>query len=324
MVSGGMVGEGKEGAKWGGSDPLWLYGHCRLVPTSYQYHSPMVSSTRRVAYAFLCIAPFLVIGVSVRPLRVPGVYQAVGVVVCAAILVTAGVLGARGFREGEDRDRLLAAAGGLLVFSFALWALLCVGMGTPWEATPLENQTRYLVLLIESVSIAGGLLVLAQVLGWAEERFWSTLGFAAMVLAGPAYLVWASVQFGVFAVQVRDGAPAPGLVSLSDVVDNLLFVAAALTYLATAAIAISLGRVDWIGRRAMLIYVGVSVLALAFLMARGVAFPNPAVLSTPWYTRPGFVAGIPAVPFVMPFLIGVVLLKRAGDGRAGGKNRKRE
>ena len=31
--------------------------------------------------------------------------------------------------------------------------------------------------------------------------------------------------------------------------------------------------------------------------------------------RPGFVAGIPAVPWIMPFLLGVVVLRRAGDER---------
>lgn len=48
-------------------------------------------------------------------------------------------------------------------------------------------------------------------------------------------------------------------------------------------------------------------------MIRGVQYPDPRALSTPWYTNPGFVVGIPAVPFIMPFLFGVVLLRRAGD-----------
>jgi hypothetical protein len=51
-------------------------------------------------------------------------------------------------------------------------------------------------------------------------------------------------------------------------------------------------------------------------------FPNPQdfAASTPnpcdapnGYTSPGFVVGIPAVPFIMPFLFGVVLLRRAGE-----------
>jgi hypothetical protein len=31
------------------------------------------------------------------------------------------------------------------------------------------------------------------------------------------------------------------------------------------------------------------------------------------YTSPGFIVGIPTVPFIMPFLFGVVLLRRAGE-----------
>ena len=33
--------------------------------------------------------------------------------------------------------------------------------------------------------------------------------------------------------------------------------------------------------------------------------------SAPWYMRPGFIAGIPAVPWIMPCLLGVVLLRSA-------------
>jgi len=33
----------------------------------------------------------------------------------------------------------------------------------------------------------------------------------------------------------------------------------------------------------------------------------------PWYASPGFIVGIPAVPFIIPFLFGVVLLRRAGE-----------
>jgi len=42
---------------------------------------------------------------------------------------------------------------------------------------------------------------------------------------------------------------------------------------------------------------------------RGLHFPT---LSTPCYTGPGFIVGIPAVPFIVPFLFGVVLFRRAG------------
>ena len=79
------------------------------------------------------------------------------------------------------------------------------------------------------------------------------------------------------------------------------------------AFAASLGRVQWLGRGAARAFIIVSFVALLFLMIRGLQYPDPRALSTPWYTNPGFVVGIPAVPFIMPFLLGVVLLRRAGD-----------
>jgi hypothetical protein len=64
--------------------------------------------------------------------------------------------------------------------------------------------------------------------------------------------------------------------------------------------------------RAARAFMIVSFVALLFLVIRGVQYPDGRALSAPWYTSPGFVVGIPAVPFIMPFLFGVVLLRRAG------------
>jgi len=100
---------------------------------------------------------------------------------------------------------------------------------------------------------------------------------------------------------------------LGTTLDVILDLGVLLTYLATAAFAASLGKVQWLGRGAARAYIGVSFVALLFLVIRGVAYPDPKALSTPWYTNPGFIVGIPAVPYIMPFLLGVVLLRRAGE-----------
>jgi hypothetical protein len=270
--------------------------------------------SRRVSYVFLCMVPVLAIGVgAVRALRVPGVYQTIGGVLFAAIVIAAWILGARAIRAGAEREQRLALAGVFLVAPFALVSLLWVGLGPPWVATPAENVMRYLVLLVSSIAVAGGFVVLKDALSEAGERCYSTLGFAATMLAGAAYLIWMSFVLGAHVSEVRDGHVPPAIVSLNDVFDILLDVACLLTYLATAAFAASFGRTRWLGRGATRAYVATNLIALLCLVMRGMSFPDPAGLSTPWFTRPGFVAGIPAVPFIMPFLLGVVLMRRAGD-----------
>jgi hypothetical protein len=208
---------------------------------------------------------------------------------------------------------LLGLAGTLLVTPFALVALLWVGLGGPWQATAAENQMRYLILMVMATAIAGGFVVLREALSEAGERFYATLGFAAIVLSGPLYLIWNAFAFGAAFGKEHAGAVPPVIISLGDVFDLVLFVAGFLTYLATASFAASLGRVQWLGRGATRAFMIVSGVAVLFLVIRGLQFPDPKALSAPWYTNPGFVVGIPAVPFIMPFLFGVVLLRRAGE-----------
>ena len=273
-----------------------------------------MNTVRRVSYVFLCIVPFLCfVVVGVRAFRLPGVYQAVGVAYFAAIAIAAWTLSAGAIRADVQSRRLLGLAGTLLVTPFALIALLWVGLGPPWVATAAENQMRYLVLIVMAASIAGGFVVLREALSEAGERFYATLGFAAIMLSGPLYLIWNTFAFGYsFAKGHAGGVPA-ALVALGDTFDVLLFVAGFLTYVATMAFAASLGRVQWLGRGATRAFMIVNGVALLFLMIRGLQYPDPRALSAPWYTNPGFVVGIPAVPFIMPFLLGVVLLRRAGE-----------
>src|SRR5439155_3381100 len=226
---------------------------------------------RRVSYVFLCIVPFLsfVVG-GLRALRVPGIYQGVGVAYFAAIVIAVWTLGSGAIGADVQGRRLLGLAGTLLVTSFALVALLWVGLGPPWQATAAENQMRYLVLIVMATAIAGGFVVLREALSEAGERFYSTLGFAAIMLSGPLYLIWNTFAFGVFFAKEHTGQVPPAIVSLGDTMDVLLFVAGFLTYLATVAFTASLGRVQWLGRGATRAFMIVTGVALLFLVIRGV------------------------------------------------------
>jgi hypothetical protein len=279
----------------------------------------LMNTVRRLSCVFLCVVPFLsFVVVGVRAFRVPGVYQVAGAAYFATIAIAVWTLSAGAIRaEGQGR-RLLGLAGTLLVTPFALVALLWVGLGGPWQATAAENQMRYLVLMVMATAVAGGFVALREALREAGEHFYATLGFAAIMLSGPLYLIWNTFQFGAFFGKEHTGAVPEAIISLNDTMDVLLDLAAVLTYLATAGFAASLGRVQWLGRRASRAFMIVSGVALLFLMIRGLKFPDPRALSTPWYANPGFIVGIPAVPFIMPFLLGVGLLRRAGDEQRQG------
>ena len=268
-------------------------------------------SPRRLSYVFLCLVPVLAIGFAgVRALRIPGVYTIIGAALFLPTAMAVWTLGARAVRSGTEANQRLAFAGGFLIVPFALVALFWVGLGPPWVATPPENVMRYLVLLVSSIAVTIGFVVLKEALGEAGERSYSTLGFAAAMLAGCAYLLWMCFLIGECVANVRDGKVPPTIAALSDVLEILLDVACLLTYLATTAFAASFGRARWIGRGATRAYVALNLIALLCLVVRGVSFQNP-VAATAWYTQPGFVVGIPAIPFIMPFLLGVVLLWRA-------------
>ena len=271
-------------------------------------------SKQRISYVFLCATPFVAfIAGAVRPLRIPGVYHAIGGVLFAAISTAAWTLGARGVRADVQSRRQLALAGLLLVAPFALVALFWVGLGPPWVANAAENQMRYLVLIVMAMAVAGGFVVLKEALGEVGERFYSTLGFAAVILAGPLYVIWDAFVFGAYFAKEHSADIPSAIVSLNAFRDLTLSLAGALTYVATAAFAASLARSKWLGHKASLAYIIVNFIALSFIVIKVQQHPDPMGVSQPWYTVPGFILGIPALPLIMPFLLGVVLLRRAGD-----------
>jgi hypothetical protein len=171
---------------------------------------------------------------------------------------------------------------------------------------------RFLVLLANAIVVASAFVALKEELYDAGERFYSTVGFAASIPAGAAYLVCISMSVARSVVALR-GEATSSLDPLGEFYSVLEFVACVLTYVTTAAFATSLGRARWLGRGAARAYVMASAVLLLFLVMRGLSYPEISGSTAPWYTRPGVIAGIPAIPWIMPCLLGVVLLRRAGD-----------
>jgi len=284
-----------------------------------------VRDFRRLSEIFLQIIPFLTLFVFawIRMLRTPGVWQMLAGLQIAAIAVAAWKLGASAIRSQAEHRRGLALTGALLVAPWAVVAFL-IGMGPPWWANEAENRMRFEALFIARILIPGGFVVLWATLREAGERFYSLLGFAATMLAGPLMLIFGTFQlaFDALLAQASSGQPPEWLLPLNrqaGIVDDLEVI---LTYLATAAFAVALLRIGWLGRGTSRVFVGISLFAvLCLTVAAAVVLQFPpgrlrfetASLGVKIAFIPGFVFGIPAIPFIIPSLMGVTLLRRAGE-----------
>lgn len=285
-----------------------------LESTRKVQKEPHVGAPKRTtSYVFLCVFPFLTIGLTgLRTLRGSWLDLAVGAAMFFPACFALSTLGGAAFVSAAEHRRLLALAGTLLLTPFLLISLLWVGIGTPWEATPTENRLRYLVLLAGAMAVASGFIVSRRALEGAGERIYSTLGAAANVFAGSSYLIWLALHVGVYDLKIREGEVPQALIALANVFDVLLFAACVLTYLAAAAFAASMGRAALLGRGAARVFIAGNLIGFVFIVVRGLSFPDPTSATSPWFAQPGFVAGIPAVPWIMPYLLGVVLLRRSG------------
>jgi len=274
------------------------------------------SAMRRASYLILCVIPLLVVPlIASRTLRIPVVHESLGILLFGIIAISTWGLARPQVGSQGEREPLLRPAGALLLTPIALMALLWVGIATPWDATPSENKMRYAVLLAGSIGITAGFFLLKEALAKSGEHPFSTLALAASSLSGAAYVVWTSFQLGDFALRIATGAVNPAVAAMNNVFDALLFSASALAYVATAAGAHALSRVAWLGRSASRAYVALNLIALALLVLRGVSFPSLGDDPAPWFTPPGFIVGIPAIPWLMPYFLGVILLRRASTNR---------
>jgi hypothetical protein len=89
-----------------------------------------------------------------------------------------------------------------------------------------------------AIAIVVGFVVLRQALREADKNFRPSVGFATILLAGPLYLIFDAFEFGMSTVRLNGGKVPSTFHDLNPVVDMILFLAGALTYIATASFAV--------------------------------------------------------------------------------------
>ena len=266
---------------------------------------------RRFSFGFLCALPFVALALAApRPLHdVPG-HEFFGIVPFAIALACMWRLGGPALRREESPDRTLVLAATLLLVPWLLIALLWTGLGAPFQADRLENQHRYIVLMVNALSVGAGFMLLRDALRERGERFYGGALFAAAVPASGLYLTCVALTLAQSTMAVQgDHTPIPPV--LSHLYDALEFFACSLTYLCTVLAAIAMGKAGLLGRACVRVFMTLCVVFLVLLVLRGIEFPDISGQTAPWYTQPGVIVRIPAMPWVMPGVLAAMMFRAA-------------
>jgi hypothetical protein len=242
-------------------------------------------------------------------------YMIAGAIQAVLIAVAAWTLGLGDARRGEKGQRSLAGDAALLVASGAIlslgWNMGPPPTGDQFLATRLDQQFRYTALLTGAILALGGLTVLRSSLDQAGKHIWSSLGHTTMLLSTLLFaVVNAALQIGFEAVRQESstGREPNWVEPFRNYFVYLTIFWAVLAYVGTAFYAASLRKVGWLGNTVAWVFIGGCVTAVGLVPFFPLA-PGPLGM-------PGFVLSIPAVPYFMPYWMGVNLERRAGEAPA--------
>ena len=242
-------------------------------------------------------------------------YLPIWIINVSLMVMASWILGLHIINKKTEKTHLATGA----FFLIVPWILVSMffGLGPPpdtatgWVATATEQQVRYSMLTVAGVFIALGFTLLKEKLKNEGENYYSLLGFVAIIIAIPLFILdmlfWGFSLTESFKILVSTNTEKLpewfkplrvlfGMISLVEV---------ALTYLAITFFAVSMNRVGWLGKISSKVYILISLLAF-ILIVLSAFLPEPFVTA-------GFAVSIPAIPFLMPYFMGINLLRRAGD-----------
>jgi hypothetical protein len=177
-----------------------------------------------------------------------------------------------------------------------------------WVNTAAEQQVRYTILIAGGILFALGSALLKAKLQAAGENTYSVMASAAINLALPLFIInmafWGYYLTDAFRVFILQGAaakrpdwygPVKSLFYVISIAEVLLM------YLGTVLFAVSLKVTGLFNPVACRYYI-IFGLAGVLLVVLPPSWPEP-------FGTAGYLVAIPAIPFIMPYLIGVHLLK---------------
>ena len=247
------------------------------------------------------------------------IYLPIWIINVCLMIIAAWILGAHVIRNHDHEKKHLAVIGCFLITPGLLVSIF-FGMGAPpetpaeWVATATEQQVRFSILIICATLIGFGLGLLREKLKTTGENFYSQLGFTAIMMAIPLFVIvttfWHSFALESYRIQMASASEKipEWYLPIRKQVWVISMVEVVLIYLATAAFAASLKSAGWFRKTPSRIYIVISLFAIII------------ILLYPIYPVSVTSAGFPYIPFMIPgvtffmlYFIGINLLRRAGN-----------
>ncbi|QEC76036.1 hypothetical protein [Mucilaginibacter ginsenosidivorax] len=269
---------------------------------------------QKLSRAYLWLVPpvTMVVGFGIAPVSYK-IYLPVWLLNACLIILSAYHLGLRKLWAQGPSGKQQAITALLLFMPWLLFSMFA-GMGPPpstlqgWVNTAAEQQTRYAILIAGGILLLLGAALLKTQLQATGENLYSILAFAALSIAMPLFIInmafwgyYLTDAFRVFAA--NPDAKRPELyVAIKSLFYVISVAEVILMYLGTFLFAVALKITGSLSKPSARWFIGCSLIAILLELIPP-SWPEP-------FGTAGFLVAIPAIPFVMYYLIGVRLLVR--------------
>ncbi|MFI5186273.1 MAG: hypothetical protein ACHQF0_06085 [Chitinophagales bacterium] len=233
------------------------------------------------------------------------------------MIIATWILSDSAVRIGDVEKKHIVACASLLIVPWMFISMIA-GLGPPpfgkpvvWLASITEQEIRYIILVIAAVLYALGFAILREKLKSTKGNLYSLLGFTFIQIAIPLFLIdmiflsyYVEEMYRIMVKSSLEKMPEWAL-PMANQSRYIPIIEDSLIYIATAAFAASLKTAGWFKPAACNIYIIISLLGVLLnMLPRSV--PEPLAIIS-------FIATIPAALFLMPYLMGINLLRRAGN-----------
>lgn len=247
------------------------------------------------------------------------IYLSIWIINVFLMLAASWILGTHNIVKDNKKKKQVAASGFLLIAPWIFYSIFG-GMGAPpetyaeWVSSAFEQQVRYSFLISGGILLIFGFAVLREKIKNTAGNIFALMGFTAITIAMILFVLnmsyWHSFVLETFKTnEVSSINQLPEwYLPVKKLFLVISIVEVALTYFAKAAFAAALKSAGWFRTGAARVYIIISLLAFLLVALYGL---YPETVTTNGF--PFYPFMIPAIPFIMPYYIGVNLLKRSGN-----------